>query len=280
MSNLTTRTVRPLAADDYIYSINNAGTVEGRSLASDLLILAGGSSSNKETITQTSHGLSFLNAVLFDGVNYIKAQANNGTNASVVGVVDSVTDSNTFSITYGGIVPWAVNGVPDRTSGNDLWLSPNTSGLVVDTEPTFIVGQVRQYIGEALLSGLLVNMDVGQVVSEGTGTFDLVGFGATKEIKIGTYNFLTSDYGVINDKTIVYTGSGGDVFTNANSDSLTGGESYVYIEHQGTGILEVKFANASDVTGAIVLGRKNKFLSPGEIIKLEYTATANVWNMR
>ena len=164
MANLTSRSVRILQADDYIYAINNAGTQEGRSLVSDLTALIGGSSSNKEEITQSAHGFVKYDALAFNGTSYVKAQADTADNSSVVGIVDELIDGNTFSITYGGLIPWDVENTPDRAAGNDLWLSQNTAGLVVDTEPSLAVGEVRQYVGEALVSGLLVNIDLGQEI--------------------------------------------------------------------------------------------------------------------
>ncbi len=170
MANITSRSVRILQADDYIYAINNAGTQEGRSLVSDLTALIGGSSSNKEEITQSAHGFVKYDALAFNGTSYVKAQADTADNSSVVGIVDELIDGNTFSITYGGLIPWDVANTPDRVAGNDLWLSQNTAGLVVDTEPSLDVGQVRQYVGEALVSGLLVNIDLGQEVSASDDT--------------------------------------------------------------------------------------------------------------
>lgn len=104
------------------------------------------------------------------------------------------------------------------------------------------------------------------------------GFGANENLQSGDYVLLLADYGDSNDVRVVYTGSGGDTFTQLTSASLTAGDP-VFIEHRGTGLLEVIFANASDRIGAVSLGRTNIFLSPGEVFRFLRTSTTNVWNV-
>ena len=102
--------------------------------------------------------------------------------------------------------------------------------------------------------------------------------GANESVKSAAYTLVVADYGQAANKTIVYTGTGGEAFTHANSSGLSSGD-YVWIEHRGTGILEVDFTNASDRIGATSLGRDNLYLSPAEKVLMRYTATANVWSV-
>lgn len=102
------------------------------------------------------------------------------------------------------------------------------------------------------------------------------GFGSDENPQGAAYSLVAGDYN--SDKNVVYTGSGGEAFTHLTSASLTA-QDYVFIEHRGTGILEVKFANASDRLGTLSLGRTNIFLSPGEKVRFVLTDTANVWNV-
>lgn len=103
------------------------------------------------------------------------------------------------------------------------------------------------------------------------------GFGGNENLQSGNYSLLVTDYGSDNDFTIAYTGSGGNTFTHLTSASLTA-QDYVFIEHRGTGVLEVDFANVADRLGAVTLGRDNIFLSPGEKFRFVLTGTSNVWN--
>lgn len=104
------------------------------------------------------------------------------------------------------------------------------------------------------------------------------GFGANDNLQPGDYNLLVGDYGGSNDVTVVYTGSGGETFTNLTSASLSAGD-YVFIEHRGAGILTVALANASDRFGPIALGVTTINLNPGEVLRLQLTGTTNVWRV-
>lgn len=147
---------------------------------------------------------------------------------------------------------------------NDLWgyqqALLDSAGIVPSGTPDKV--GASQYL-EALIA----------VIGANSG-----GSGANENPQAGDYNLLTSDYGAANDKNVVYTGSGGDTFTHLTSASLTAGD-YVFIEHRGTGILEIDFANASDRRGAVSLGRTNLFLSPGEKVRYSLTDTTNVWSV-
>ena len=103
------------------------------------------------------------------------------------------------------------------------------------------------------------------------------GFGPTENPQAGNYSLVAGDYDEGSETTVVYTGSGGDTFTHITSASLTAQDA-VWLEHRGTGILLVDFANASDYLGPVALGRNTLSMSPGEKIRFVLTDTANVWN--
>jgi hypothetical protein len=105
------------------------------------------------------------------------------------------------------------------------------------------------------------------------------GFGINENTQSGAYSLLTTDYGVDNDKTVVYTGTGGHAFTGITSASLTAGESYTYIEHRGAGLLTVDLANASDYFGPLALAVNTITLSAGEVVRIQLTATTNVFRV-
>lgn len=117
-----------------------------------------------------------------------------------------------------------------------------------------------------------LNAIIATAVAAGSGG----GFGATDLKKAISYVLLAADYA---DKTLVYTGAVDAAFTNLSSASLTAGD-YVFFEHRGSaGLLTIDFANASDGIGNTALGISSKVLSPGQVIRLQFTGDANVWRL-
>lgn len=86
------------------------------------------------TVAQTSHGLAVGDVIKVSGTNtYSKAvQGTNKSNATVVGIVTVVVDSNNFQFVSAGEI---ATGVPSGAAGSVYWLS-TTSGAMVSTEPT------------------------------------------------------------------------------------------------------------------------------------------------
>lgn len=85
-------------------------------------------------VTQAAHGLSKGQLVRFDGASnrYLLAQADNGTNADVIGIVSSVMDSNSFVLTTQGII----QGLNGLVNGASYFLSADVPGSFTITEPT------------------------------------------------------------------------------------------------------------------------------------------------
>jgi hypothetical protein len=80
----------------------------------------------------------------------VKAKADSGNNAEVIGIVSAVADANNFTLLASG----HVTGLSGLTSGNVYYLSDATAGLLTTTEPT-AVGSVSKplLIADATTSG-------------------------------------------------------------------------------------------------------------------------------
>jgi len=93
------------------------------------------------SVAQTTHGFVAGNIIRVSGANsFIKAQADNSTNAEVVGYVTEVIDSGNFKYIPAGFV---TTGVPIAAAGTTLYLDSTTAGTLTSTEP-ITVGQVSK----------------------------------------------------------------------------------------------------------------------------------------
>ena len=77
------------------------------------LVLTGGAATTKtlkESISVSGHGFTVGDVIRYNPAGttpqttYVLAQANSAANAEVLGIVNAVTDANTFELTYGGYV--------------------------------------------------------------------------------------------------------------------------------------------------------------------------------
>ncbi len=121
---------------------------------------------NSEDISQTAHGFVKYDAVYHNGTNFAKALADDAATANVVGVVSSVADVDNFTVTYSGLVAWDTPPTPDYTLGSNVFLSNVTAGLITDSDLTYVIGDVRQFIGTSLSGGLLVNISEGSEITD------------------------------------------------------------------------------------------------------------------
>lgn len=95
-------------------------------------------SGNTLSVTQSAHGFVVGDVVYINGSGvYVKAQANADATSEVVGIVSAVTDVNTFTLQFGGLV----TGLSGLTVGAAYYLSPSSAGAITATKPT-TVGQV------------------------------------------------------------------------------------------------------------------------------------------
>jgi hypothetical protein len=106
----------------------------------------GGMGSNGMTFAVTQNNSFAIGDVIrFNGTTYVKAQADNVTDAEVIGVVQTST-STTFTFTSSGFLLWTAHGF---TSGDVLFLSPTIAGTLQNTNPATI-GQVSRPIAQVL----------------------------------------------------------------------------------------------------------------------------------
>jgi uncharacterized protein (TIGR02145 family) len=115
------------------------------------------------SVSQALHGLAELDAIRLDPVTelWVKAQADEPANAGTLGVVVDVTSPNTFTYQYAGIL--SINPNP-YSNGVPYFLSVDTAGLI-EEEPTYALGNVRQYIGTGVPEGLLLEIDLGHEIT-------------------------------------------------------------------------------------------------------------------
>lgn len=92
----------------------------------------------RETITQTSHNLVAGNVVRQNtSGNFVKAQADSTESAEVLGIVESVINSNSFVIVYFGVIGASGFGgvYSGMTSGSAYFLDPDTAGAITTAVP-------------------------------------------------------------------------------------------------------------------------------------------------
>jgi hypothetical protein len=132
-----------------------------------------GGTTLEQEITQLSHGFSIGDAIYFNNVDYVLAQADVVSTSGVIGIVKEVKDASTFIFQFGGIMTEGT-----WTAGVDYFLDIDTAGSIIP-EPTYEVGNVRVFVGQATAQGLLINIDIGQEITEqsssGGGSQDLEG---------------------------------------------------------------------------------------------------------
>lgn len=92
---------------------------------------SGSGDSVQKSISQTTHGFSVGDAISFDTGAYVKADASNITKLGI-GIVTTVTDANTFTLTQSGFA----SGLSGLTADQYYFVSASTPGLLTATEPT------------------------------------------------------------------------------------------------------------------------------------------------
>lgn len=107
----------------------------------------------RKSVSQTAHGLSNFEFVRLSGANYVKAQADSGANAEVIGMVINST-TNAFTLVMQG----QVTGLTGLTAGTVYFLSPSSAGVSTSTEPS-TGGQVSKpiFIADTTTSGYVIS---------------------------------------------------------------------------------------------------------------------------
>lgn len=114
-------------------------------------------------ISQTSHGFSTGDFIGWSGGTYNKAIANGNYDGEFIGLVNEVSDVNTFYVTQAGYV----TGLTSLVQNTTYWLSPTTAGNLTSTEPS-TDGQIAKpvLIADSTTSGWVLPY-AGFVVSSG-----------------------------------------------------------------------------------------------------------------
>ncbi len=143
-------------------------SVEGAAAAGDTI---------ERTFTETGHGFAVKDVVMFDGSNWVKAQADSAANAESPWVVKSVT-TNTFVAVWSGYI----SGLSGLTAGTVYFLDDDTAGLLTTTEPTDI-GDISlpMLVALSATTGVVLNKR-GMVI---TGAVTVHGWEMIEEVIVG-----------------------------------------------------------------------------------------------
>jgi hypothetical protein len=99
-------------------------------------------SATTRTVSQVTHGFVIGDVVFLSAANtFAKAKADADSTSEVIGVVHSVPNANSFSMTMTG----RITGLSGLTAGSTYFLSPTTAGAITLTEPT-TSGQISKPI--------------------------------------------------------------------------------------------------------------------------------------
>lgn len=207
-------------SDGLIYGKDDAGV---ETLLSNTA--GGAATQTTSAVAQSSHGLSVANIVRHNGTNYVKAQADSGANAEVVGIVSAVADANNFTLVTAG----RVTGLSGLSAGTVYFLSPSTSGLLTATEPS-TAGQVSKpvLIADTTTSGYFFNFR-GMLISAAAAWG-----GYATSIGDGTNTSYVVTHSLGSRDVIV------QVFDNSTFDQLGS----VDVDHTSTTTVTLTFASA------------------------------------
>lgn len=169
---------------------------------------SGGGGSGTElvrAVTQASHGFSVGDVLRLNGTTYVEAQADSDANAEVAGIVSTVTDVNTFNLSYGG----RITTLSGLTAGTVYFLSDATAGLLTATEPS-ASGSVSKpiLIADTTTSGYFFNFRGAEIgVSKSIHTESFVDGDLSSGVLTVTHNLGTQYTAVYvydnNDEMIV-----------------------------------------------------------------------------
>lgn len=128
------------------------------------LILQGGVASTRtisESIAQASHGFAVGDVVRWDTVarGFTYARADSAVNAEVVGVVNLVTDSNNFELTYSGVVD--LTPLSGLSASPVLFLSAVKGGSLDVMPPSTIGSVVKPVLTKVRANSYVLNNFLG-----------------------------------------------------------------------------------------------------------------------
>tara|TARA_Y100001938_G_scaffold107747_1_gene147141 strand:- start:6603 stop:8726 length:2124 start_codon:yes stop_codon:yes gene_type:complete len=148
--------------------------------------ISGSTNAVKKTIQQTDfwvgeNAFGIIDAVRFNGTEYVKSRANSEQNSEVMGVVESLdTGNNSFTIVTEGHVSWATGSIAnspfaEKTTpaqfvpGTVYWLDDSTAGLLTSGEPNTVGSVSKPLFHATSISGGFIQNHRGQVIDSGIG---------------------------------------------------------------------------------------------------------------
>jgi len=209
-----------------------------------------------EGIVQQAHGFVHGEAVKMDKENgsWIKTQADQLSNAGTDGFVCRIYNADRFDVRIAGLLPG------EYDTGALYFLSTTVAGGIMTlTNPeVWEVGQVREFVGTGTPDGLLVAIDLGDVITEDIFkdkyvremTYDITLRKLTLKRSANLPDLeVTIPLGVILH-AVALSGNYNDL---ENKPSLFSGN---YEDLSGKPNLNKAFTNLTDVIPADYLGRK------------------------
>ncbi len=136
-----------------------------------------------KAVNQTTHGFAVDDAIRHNGTIWVKAQADTAANAGTLGVVTVVAGANDFTYQFGGLLTTGT-----WTDGAEYFLSAATAGLII-VEPSYSIGEVREFIGTGTPDGMLLEIDLGDVIEAAGGGGDIATddlWAAAGDLVVGT----------------------------------------------------------------------------------------------
>jgi len=126
---------------------------------------SGGGDAIKKKYSQPSHGFSVGNVVSFNGTSYVKGIADEANTYEFLGLVSSVIDADTFTLTYAGFMD--LTSLTGMSANTTYFVSPTIPGAITPVEP-FSPGQSSRPIlmTQESTKGLVLMMRSFTVSSE------------------------------------------------------------------------------------------------------------------
>jgi hypothetical protein len=155
-----------------------------------------------DSISLTSHGFSAGDVIRKTGSSYTKAQADSEANAVTLGVAETITDANNFTVVYSGKLTKVGHGFG---VGSILYLDQSVAGGLTSTAPTSGVKKPVAIVSDAnsfvVLNSALVSSIADNTVKE--------------QITQSTHGFVAGD--VLRHNGTIYVKAQG---TTGNSEAV------------------------------------------------------------
>jgi hypothetical protein len=207
------------------------------------------------TIPQPAHGLVVNDVVRYNGTAYVKARADNATNAEVAGIVSAVPNADAFTLhvsgrftSLSGLSPGVVYYLSSTTSGALTSTSPSTTGTI--SKPVLIATSATA--GYFVNWRGMVNSAVTPTVGGSAGQVQYNNAGAAGGITNATSDGTVMTLTTPKIATSIQDSSG----NNWLGVTPTGSANYLSIANAATGNNPVISATGTDADIAILLTPK------------------------